>query len=67
MFLRPYLSESTPATGVRKTPGSVKKVMSRTTCPGEMPSSCTIVGKAGVTLEVPSTAISVTPQTTCRL
>src|SRR5215218_2717151 len=35
-------------------------------CPLEIPRSLTMVGKAGVTLEVPSTAINVTPHSTWR-
>ena len=48
-------------------PGSVKNVIRSPTCPLEMPNSRTMVGKAGVTLEVPRTAINVTPHRTWRL
>ncbi|MDP8973104.1 MAG: hypothetical protein M3N45_07955 [Actinomycetota bacterium] len=64
---RPHRSERTPATGVSRMPGSVKTVISNPTCPDETPNASRISGNAGVTLEVPSTAISVTPKMTCRL
>jgi hypothetical protein len=48
-------------------PGRVNTVIRSPTCPLEIPSSRTMVGKAGVMLEVPSTAINVTPHRTWRL
>ncbi len=48
-------------------PGRVKNVIRSPTCPLEIPRSLTMVGKAGVTLEVPRTAINVTPHKTWRL
>jgi hypothetical protein len=56
-----------PRSGVITMPGSVKNVIRSPTCPLEMPNSRTMVGKAGVTLEVPRTAIKVTPHRTWRL
>jgi hypothetical protein len=61
---RLYRSERTPATGVNRMPGSVKTVIRSPTCPDEMPSASRISGKAGVMLEVPSTAINVIPKIT---
>src|SRR5215218_5991777 len=51
-----------PRSGVITMPGSVKNVIRSPTCPLEMPNSCTMVGKAGVTLEVPRTHQSYAPQ-----
>ena len=48
-------------------PGMVKNVIRSPTCPLEIPSACTMLGKAGVMLEVPNTAINVTPHSTWRL
>src|SRR5918993_626446 len=56
-----------PRSGVITMPGRVKNVIKSPTCPLVIPRSLTMVGKAGVTLEVPSTAINVTPHRTWRL
>src|SRR5829696_6421752 len=62
IFFLPKRSERMPRSGVITMPGSVKNVIRSPTCPLEMPNSCTMVGKAGVTLEVPRTHQSYAPQ-----
>jgi hypothetical protein len=59
-FFLPSLSAITPRTGVNNTPGRVKTVINNPTCCDDKPNCRAILGKAGVILETPSTAINVT-------
>jgi len=59
---RPSLSAKIPVSGVKNIPGRVNAVISRPTCLGEIPKYFMIPGKAGVMLEIPITAMSVTPK-----
>ena len=60
MRLRPYLSAKTPITGVRKTPGMVKKVISRPILAVVVPGSLwRMSGKVGAMLVTPMTTMQV--------
>jgi len=64
---RPKRSASTPSTGVKKIPGSVKIVISQLICEGVAANACPILGSAGVRLETPIMAIRVILKTISKL